>query len=36
MVKAKLPMELHDDLLAGNLHKALASEARALLTGALS
>jgi exonuclease SbcD len=35
-VKAKLPMELHDDLLAGDLHKALAGEARALLTGALS
>jgi exonuclease SbcD len=35
-VKAKLPLELHDDLLAGDLHKAIAGEARALLAGALS
>jgi DNA repair protein SbcD/Mre11 len=35
-VKAKLPIELHEDLLAGDLHKALASEARALLAGSLS
>lgn len=35
-VKAKLPMELHDDLLSDDLHKVLTGEARALLTGALS
>jgi exonuclease SbcD len=34
-VRAKLPMELHDDLLAGDLHKALAGEARAVIAGAL-
>lgn len=35
-VKAKLPIDLHDELLAGDLHKALADEARAVITGALS
>jgi DNA repair exonuclease SbcCD nuclease subunit len=35
-VKAKLPKELHEDLLAGDLQTALADEARALLSGVLS
>ncbi|MET4455803.1 metallophosphoesterase [Bradyrhizobium sp. RT3b] len=35
-IKARLPIELHDDLLAADLLKSLPSEARALLTGALS
>jgi DNA repair exonuclease SbcCD nuclease subunit len=35
-VKAKLPKDLHDDLLTNDLQKKLADEARALLTGALS
>jgi len=35
-VKAKLPKDLQDDLLVSDLQKALAVEARALLSGALS
>lgn len=35
-VKAKLPKDLHNDLLADDLQKKLTDEARALLTGALS
>jgi DNA repair exonuclease SbcCD nuclease subunit len=35
-VKAKLPKELHEDLLTADLQKMLAEEARALLAGALS
>jgi exonuclease SbcD len=34
-VKAKLPKELHEELLAGDLQNVLAAEARALLAGAL-
>jgi len=35
-MKAKLPKDLHDELLTDDLQKKLADEARALLTGALS
>jgi DNA repair protein SbcD/Mre11 len=35
-VKAKLPMELHGDLLADDLHKLLGGEARALLSGVIT
>jgi DNA repair exonuclease SbcCD nuclease subunit len=35
-VKSKLPKDLHDELSSGDLQNKLASEARALLSGALS
>ncbi|MGJ5074004.1 metallophosphoesterase family protein [Bradyrhizobium oligotrophicum] len=35
-VKAKLPRELHEELLEGDLHQALADEARAFLSGDIS